>query len=189
MVALTELGGLMFGVHIRSTSVVFPVSYLTELAKKMGIVSQKALCDFIGVPRGTKILILMNPVTIRGVELTYQMALLEEVFHVLMDGARPVEDSGDHLLGEIVNDVLQIVFYPSSQVDNFLSEYKNWTKDEKLALIKRYVVDLGIDPNTSMRTLIEKLRDDVKNRATIQVGSKTLTVAGILAPLKVVPPL
>jgi len=187
MEAIVSVAGIWAGIHALNGNCTIWMRSLDKSAKKRkGIDSRQALCDFIGVPRDTEALIFIEESSHTAYQddmrQSYQRILMEEVFHALTNNPESLQfaDRKYKELEEIINDVMQIVFYAQDQVDSFRSGYKQWTRVEKLALIQRYAINLGINPNASMRTLIEQLGNDIKNGVMIEVGSKMLSVADIL---------
>ncbi|MBV9080783.1 MAG: hypothetical protein JO102_06655, partial [Elusimicrobia bacterium] len=87
--------------------------------------------------------------------------LLEEAFHVLE--GQPLESPlwvGDPR--EVVNDFMQLLFWDPDKLADFQSAYTEWTLDEKRALYHRYVVQTGLNPNTQLRQILERLRADLQ---------------------------
>jgi len=73
---------------------------------------------------------------------------------------------------DIIIDFLMLMFYPLDKAGAFKSRHTHWTRAVKQALIKRYKIDLGYDPNKQMREIILALKADVEEAAKLLLGHK-----------------
>lgn len=110
-----------------------------------------------------------------------QKTLFEETIHVL---------AGDHLLTgrrlylnvsmESVNDLLQILFFLPAQLNHFSSMYTDWTSVERRAFQKRYLEEPGLNPNFDLRTIIERLSEDIVQDRGMAVDDGTAPILDLI---------
>ena len=143
------------------------------------------LCGQLGLTgdleNGLSQAIVLNPETYTALP----RMLFEETLH-LLEGCRAMTVSlprsivGGGLSHEVVNDLLQLLFFSEAQVAAFQSSYTDWTTDEKLALQRRYLRDLGLNPNTQMREIVAALLADIKINQPVQVQGAEVLILHLL---------
>lgn len=118
----------------------------------------------------------------------WHRTLFEEFFHALAGEYGPLTLGLFGYTIEVINDFLMLMFFPPSQFPNFKSPYTQWSNSQKAALQKRYIEELGLNPNTDLRVIVEALRDDLKNNYRIQVGNTRRILSKMLPhPRKATP--
>ena len=136
-------------------------SELGWMAKELSL-TPKEFLGKLGVPSSAKQIIVIDQ-TLKD----WHRTLFEETFHIL-EGPSAVDNStGPH---EIVNDFLQLLFFRRDRVNDFQSPYTHWSDPQKMALQRRYREELGFNPNTQMRSIIEALQKDFESGVRVTVG-------------------
>ena len=114
----------------------------------------------------------------------WHRTLLEEFFHDLMGDYGPFVLMFFRYQMEVIDDFLMLMFLPPEQLQNFESSYTQWNPEQMAALQKRYREELGLDPNTQLRSILEALLNDLKNDHVLQAGDSWQTLPGMF-PLQV----
>jgi hypothetical protein len=147
------------------------------LGKEMGSSPEETRLFLEIEPKVRKIMFLH-----KGKETVYfNKSLMEEVFHVLEgDVVLDAEWSGENRKNirdamEIVNDFLQLMFYPRDRVQFFESSYTNWNLQTRLFFLEKYRDTKGRNPNYQLREIIEDLAKDITQDSSIRriLGAET----------------
>ncbi len=141
---------------------VFGPSSFQIFAERFPWLTKDEIKKRLGLSPETKYLIVLN-----RLGQTHPRVLMEEVFHILegdppnpYDGKKSFEFTDAR---EVINDVLQLMFYPSDQVMQFSSVYTDWTEQERLLLLRRYRDEPHRNPNFDLKEILDSLDRDIKN--------------------------
>ncbi|MFC1646205.1 hypothetical protein ACFL2Y_03400, partial [Candidatus Omnitrophota bacterium] len=134
-------------------------------------ISVAGVRDRLGIPQSADWIILPNFYEIDIFPGNPYLIILHEVIHVLMGDlkAHPKWNKEYYSTYEVVTELIHLFFYPEQS----LSYYDAWcidlNEDTKLALTHKYRDAKGINPNTSMRIIIEALYCDAIKAADEEV--------------------
>ncbi len=131
-----------------------------------------------GFPADTRGWIGLRP----NFEFGMQRTLMEEVFHVLENEPHSLNEAttADVHARELINDFLQLLFYPIQEVMRFGGHYTNWSWAQRRNLLYRYRDDPHLDPNYDIPTILNNLLKDIRENETLGFGISRISLFNLV---------
>jgi len=165
----------------------FTLHSLEELAQKNNI-SLGELRKRLDMPEWAESLIVTSvPLYSSDDEYSHRVLLLHEILHALegdffSHDLWADDDGTQEGMVDTVTDFLILMFVPRTEVDKFNDSlgYLSLTNKEKIALLDRYRDGTNINPNTSLRKILQKLQSDIRQHKSIDIGDHTEKIINLL---------
>ena len=160
---------------------------LEELAQKNSI-SLGELRKRLDMPEWAESLIVTSvPLYSSDGEYSHRVLLLHEILHALegdifSHDLWEDDDGAQEGMVDIITDFLILMFVPRTEVDKFNDNlgYLSLTSKEKIALLDRYRDGPNINPNTSLRGILQRLQSDIQQDKSIDIGNRAEKIIDLL---------